>query len=390
MKLLITFGTRPEAIKMAPIIAAARSRRGINVTVCVTAQHREMLDQVLDFFEIAPDYDLNLMRHDQDLSSLSSGVLLGMKDILKREKPDIVLVQGDTVSAFITALAAFYERIPVCHIEAGLRTYDLGAPFPEEGMRQLVTRLSSLHFAPTEKNRETLLAEGVPGECIFVVGNTVIDALFWTRDKLAALPPSITASILANANGAEKGNSRLILVTGHRRESFGEGLRNVCLALKRIAEKHPDVQILYPVHPNPNVLGPVGELLGKTRNIHLLDPLDYFSFVYLMDRAYIIVTDSGGVQEEAPALGKPVLVTRAVTERREGVECGAVRLVGTDEDKIVEETERLLKSESYYASFGLHKSLYGNGDAAPRIMNALESWFAGSPRFISGEVSAQA
>jgi UDP-N-acetylglucosamine 2-epimerase len=235
-----------------------------------------------------------------------------------------------------------------------------------------------------------LLAEGVPGESIFVVGNTVIDALYWTRDKLADLLPPRFASVWAGANGAIEGNSRLILVTGHRRESFGQGLRNICLALKRIAERHPDVHILYAVHPNPNVSGPVGELLGKTGNIYVLEPLDYCSFVYLMHRSYIIVTDSGGVQEEAPALGKPVLVTRAVTERHEGVECGAVRLVGTDEGKIVEEAERLLTSETYYATFGRHKNLYGNGDAGTRIMNVLESWFANSARFAARGGEAEA
>ncbi len=389
MKLLISFGTRPEAIKMAPIIAAARSSSRANVKVCVTAQHREMLDQVLDLFDITADYDLDLMRHDQDLTSLSSGVLLGMKDVLKKENPDAVLVQGDTVSTFITALASFYQRIPVCHIEAGLRTYNLDAPFPEEGMRQLVTRLSSLHFAPTERNRKALLAEGIEDKSIFVVGNTVIDALYWTRDKLAGIPPNRLATAWGRASAALESQDRLILVTGHRRESFGEGLRNVCLALRDIAERHADVNILYSVHPNPNVSVPVEELLGNISNVYLLPPFDYRSFVYLMHRSYLIITDSGGVQEEAPALGKPVLVTRAVTERHEAVECGAVKLVGTDRLTIVKETERILNSESCRASFDQHKSLYGSGDAAIRIMNVLGSWLADSPRLAGSEVGAE-
>jgi UDP-N-acetylglucosamine 2-epimerase (non-hydrolysing) len=332
-----------------------------------------MLDQVLDFFSIVPDFDLDIMRQNQDLTSVSADILRGMKGVLEREKPDFVLVQGDTVSAFVTALASFYHRVPVGHLEAGLRTYDLDAPFPEEAMRQLVTRLATVHFAPTDKNRETLLAEGVWPNSIFVTGNTVIDALYWTRDRLRAMPPSYFAHHWGSAQSAVESNRRLILVTGHRRENFGDGLRSICVALRRIAQNYPDVEILYPVHRNPNVLGPVTELLNKVDNIHLLEPLDYCSFIYLMNRAYFIITDSGGVQEEAPALGKPVLVTRAVTERQEGVECGVVKLVGTAEASIIQETERLLNSDSYYASFAGRRNPYGNGDAAVQIVDILAS-----------------
>ena len=374
MKLLITFGTRPEAIKMAPVILAARSNPRYHTRICVTAQHRELLDQVLAFFSIVPDYDLDLMADNQHLSSLSAKILAGFKDVLQQERPDLVLVQGDTVSTFIASLAAFYERIPVAHVEAGLRTYELSAPFPEECMRQLVSRLAKLHFAPTEKNRDFLLAEGVSPECIFVTGNTVVDALHWTRNKLAELPSSYFTSLWGRARTAIESSDRLILVTGHRRESFGDGLRNICMALRRIAQRHPDVHILYPVHPNPNVSSLVEELLDNWGNIYLLQPLDYCSFVYLMNRSYMIITDSGGIQEEAPALNKPVLVTRFVTERQEGLDSGVARLVGTDQEKIVEEAELLLNSSSYYAKFAHRKNPYGSGNAAIQIMSILDAW----------------
>jgi UDP-N-acetylglucosamine 2-epimerase (non-hydrolysing) len=374
MKLLISIGTRPEAIKMAPIIMAARSIPDVRVIVVATAQHREMLDQVLDLFSIVPDFDLDVMRENQDLAAVSSNILLGVRDVLEREKPDFVLVQGDTVSAFNTALAAFYSRTPVGHVEAGLRTYDLDAPFPEEAMRQLVTRLTTLHFAPTDRNRETLLAEGVLPDSVFVTGNTVIDALYWTRDRLRGIPASRFADNWGSARAAVESNRRLILVTGHRRETFGNGIRSICMALRRIAHDYPDVEIVYPVHRNPNILSPVTELLSCADNIHLLKPLDYCSFVYLMNRAHIIISDSGGVQEEAPALGKPVLVTRVVTERQEGIECGVVKLVGADQAAIIRETEQLLNSDSYYASFARRRNPYGNGDAAAQIVGILADW----------------
>jgi len=340
-KVLVVFGTRPEAIKMAPVIRKLKQHNNeIWTRVCVTAQHRALLDQVLQFFKINPDFDLDLMKPGQDLFDITVNVLSGMKVVLREEKPDIVLVQGDTTTSFVTALAAFYEGIAVAHLEAGLRTHNLKAPFPEEANRQIVSRLAQIHFAPTQLNRQSLLEEGVPEKNIFVTGNTIVDAIQWTLEIIKSRPADYYHSSLQGAVQAIKQDKPIILVTGHRRESFGPGFERICRALKRIAERNPGVNLIYPVHPNPNVKKPVFELLGKLHNFYLIDPLEYDPFVYLMDKSAVILTDSGGIQEEAPTLKKPILVMRDLTERMEAVNAGIAKLVGTDEDKIVLETER--------------------------------------------------
>jgi UDP-N-acetylglucosamine 2-epimerase (non-hydrolysing) len=372
LKILVVFGTRPEAIKLAPVILAARPDKNLELRVCVTAQHREMLDQVLSFFEIAPDYDLNIMRPNQELTELTANILLGIKDILQRERPDVIVVQGDTVSAFAAALSAFYARIPVVHVEAGLRTYDLAAPFPEEAMRQLISRVTLAHCAPTQQNRDSLVNEGVPPESVVVTGNTIVDALCWARTKLSHHPPANLAEQLGASAAVLNGENKIILVTGHRRESFGQGMQNICMAIRNLAKRHPDLQLIYPVHPNPNVTAPVAKILNGLPNVHLIDPLDYPSFLYLMDRCYLIISDSGGVQEEAPAFGKPVLVTREVTERQEGIAIGIAKLVGADQQLIEIETERLLSDGAYYASFVQKPNPYGDGRAAERILRLMK------------------
>lgn len=363
-KILVAFGTRPEAIKMAPVIQALQAHPRLQPVICVTAQHRQMLDQVLELFGIVPDYDLDLMRPGQDLASLSARILEQISPILRQCKPDAVLVQGDTTTVLCAALAAFYQQIPVGHIEAGLRTGDLSSPFPEEANRVLATRLSRWHFAPTRLNHDNLLRDNVAEATIHITGNTVIDALLWVREQMAGAPPAEVTALLGRLK------ERFILVTGHRRESFGSGFENICTALATVADRHPEVDIVYPVHLNPNVQEPVKRLLGERDNIHLIEPLGYQAFVALMDRSYLILTDSGGIQEEAPSLGKPVLVMRDKTERTEGLE-GGVRLVGTESERIVAETERLLTDSSHYHAMATAKNPYGDGTAARQIIDIL-------------------
>lgn len=368
-RVLVVFGTRPEAIKMAPVILALRNAGdAIDCRVCVTAQHREMLDQVLSFFEIEPEWDLDLMQANQDISDITSRILLGMRSILREWKPDLMLVHGDTSTTFASALAAFYERIPVGHVEAGLRTGNRYAPWPEELNRKMVGALANLHFAPTESSRKNLLKEGVSDDSIYVTGNTVIDALL-SVVKLTREDESTRSRLSKDFQFIDSG-TRLIVVTGHRRENFGKGLDSVCKALARLARR-PDISIVYPLHPNPNVQKPVREILGGVSRVHLIEPLDYISFVGLLDRAYIILTDSGGIQEEAPSLGKPVLVMRDVTERPEAVDAGTVRLVGTNESCIVDEVERLLDDSFAYESMRRAHNPYGDGFASQRIVKEI-------------------
>ena len=374
-KILITFGTRPEAIKMAPLIKEFEKYRDkVDVRVCVTAQHREMLDQVLDFFEIKTDYDLNIMKKNQDLYDITINILNGIKNILEDVNPDIVLVHGDTTTTFVSSLAAFYKKIKVGHVEAGLRTYNLYSPWPEEANRQLTGVLANFHFAPTEKAKNNLINEGKDEKTIIVTGNTVIDALFLTIEKIRSdykLEKSILEKFKKLGISFYK-EKKIILVTGHRRENFGEGFKNICYALKELALNNPDVEIIYPVHLNPNVRKPVKDILSNIKNIHLIEPLDYVSFIYLMSKSYLIITDSGGIQEEAPSLGKPVLVMRDTTERPEAVEAGTVKLVGTDRKKIVVETESLLKSLDKYEKMSKAHNPYGDGKASKRIIKFLD------------------
>jgi UDP-N-acetylglucosamine 2-epimerase (non-hydrolysing) len=377
MRILCVFGTRPEAIKMAPVIKELKKYpQHFDVRICVTAQHREMLDQMLELFEIVPDIDLNLMKPDQTLPDLTSRVLHAMTELLKEEKPDWVLIQGDTTTVMATALAAFYLRIPVGHIEAGLRTDDRYSPFPEEINRRIVSVLATYHFAPTERARERLLAEGVDPNHIFLTGNTVVDAIRWILQR----PPSQEARALFSelelpAPGAVQTEDlpfKLILVTAHRRESFGLPFESLCQGLRAIAERNPDVLLVYPVHLNPNVRDPVKRILKGHPRIRLIDPLPYEPFVRLMAAAHLILTDSGGIQEEATVLGKPVLVMREVTERPELLEAGIGKLVGTDARKIQEETERLLRDEDLYRSMAQKADIFGDGHAAERIARILK------------------
>ncbi|MDP6641618.1 MAG: UDP-N-acetylglucosamine 2-epimerase (non-hydrolyzing) [Nitrososphaerales archaeon] len=369
-KVLIVFGTRPEAIKMAPVAKALKKR--MDVRVCVTAQHREMLDQVLDLFEITPDDDLNVMQPEQDLFDVTGKVLIGMKKILSKNRPDLVLVHGDTTTTMATSIAAFYMKIPIGHVEAGLRTYNINSPFPEEFNRQLTTRLTKFHFAPTEKARSNLQKEQVLDNNIYVTGNTVIDALLSVIDK--ARETSYPDDLLNQLPFLEEENkySRIILVTGHRRENFGKGFEEICQALYDIAKNNSEVQIIYPVHLNPNVRKPVKRIISNINNIHLIDPMDYLSFIKLMDACYLILTDSGGIQEEAPSLGKPVLVMRDTTERPEAVEAGTVKLVGSDKQKIVEAVNHLLNDDVKYNEMARAHNPYGDGHASERICKVLE------------------
>lgn len=375
VRVLSVVGTRPEAIKLAPVILRLQDAPGIDSVVCASGQHREMLDQVLGLFGIVPDYDLDVMQPGQDLFDVTSRVLLAMREVLQQDRPDIVLVQGDTTTCLSAGLAAFYAGIPVGHVEAGLRTGDLSAPFPEEANRSLVTRITALHFAPTEQSRENLLAEGVAADSISVTGNTVIDALLSIRDRAAAITEfPISDSLRADwlAPGA-----RRLLVTGHRRENFGPGFENLCSAIADLAASHPDWQVIYPVHLNPNVQEPVRRILGDMKNVALIEPLDYLPFVWLMDTADVILTDSGGIQEEAPSLGKPVLVMRDVTERPEAVQAGTVRLVGTDRTKIVTGVESVMLDEETYKRMSKAHNPYGDGNAAARIQTVIEDWAHG-------------
>ncbi|MBI6549534.1 non-hydrolyzing UDP-N-acetylglucosamine 2-epimerase [Xenorhabdus lircayensis] len=370
MKVLTVFGTRPEAIKMAPLVHALAKDTAFDTKVCVTAQHREMLDQVLHLFGITPDFDLNIMQKGQDLTDITCRILQGMKPVLEEFKPDVVLVHGDTTTTMATSLAAFYQHIPVGHIEAGLRTGDLYSPWPEEANRKIAGHLAMYHFAPTENSRDNLLKESIAGNRIFVTGNTVIDALLSVRDRI--MNDEAMYGQLAELYPFIDSNKKMILVTGHRRESFGEGFERICEALAQIAKTHPDVQVVYPVHLNPNVSEPVKRILHDIDNVILIKPQDYLPFVYLMNHAYMILTDSGGIQEEAPSLGKPVLVMRNTTERPEAVDAGTVRLVGTETQIIVAEVTRLLTDDIAYQQMSHAHNPYGDGQACQRILEALK------------------
>ncbi|PNA96483.1 MULTISPECIES: non-hydrolyzing UDP-N-acetylglucosamine 2-epimerase [unclassified Pseudomonas] len=374
MKILTVFGTRPEAIKMAPLALALEADARFDAKVCVTGQHREMLDQVLNLFDIQPDFDLNIMKPGQDLTDVSTAILQGMKGVFSEFKPDMVLVHGDTATTFATSLAAYYHQIPVGHVEAGLRTGNLYSPWPEEGNRKLTGALAKLHFAPTTNSEQNLLREGVSANSIVVTGNTVIDALLdvvkrLDEDKELYAKASAPAAFLSPAR-------KMVLVTGHRRESFGSGFERICQALLDVAQQHPEIDIVYPVHLNPNVREPVNRLLSGITNVHLIEPLDYLPFVHMMSRAHIILTDSGGIQEEAPSLGKPVLVMRDTTERPEAVEAGTVKLVGSDTKNIVRELNRLLLDQESYQKMSVAHNPYGDGHACKRILDALLSNFS--------------
>ena len=370
IKILSIFGTRPEAIKMAPVIKALENETSIESLICVTAQHRDMLDQVLELFEIKPDYDLDLMTPDQNLVDLTAVCLKRLSEVLGKCKPDRVLVHGDTTTSFVAALACYYSRIPVAHVEAGLRTNNIYSPWPEEMNRRLTDTICDLHFAPTQKAKENLLKSGIPETCIHITGNTVIDALLDISRRIEAkknIIQSINPKIIKLIN-----KKRIILVTGHRRENFGKAFEEICEALAIIADR-PDVQIIYPVHLNPNVQKPVTRILGRHANIHLVPPQNYLNFVYLMIKSFFIITDSGGIQEEAPALGKPVLVLRDVTERSEGLDAGTIKLVGANRSNIIDEAFSLLDDKLLYKEMSNAHNPYGDGQAGARIMEKLIS-----------------
>ena len=369
-RILVTFGTRPEAIKMAPVVHRLLDSNRLETRICVTAQHREMLDQVLSVFGIRPNYDLDLMQPGQSLHQLTGRVLNGMKPVLEEFDPHLVLVHGDTTTTFAVALASFYQRVPVGHVEAGLRTHNRYSPFPEEMNRHLAAVLADLHFAPTEKARENLLREGIDKESVFVTGNTAIDSLLWMSDR-------IDQGIVADRAEIENriGGRRLVLITAHRRESFGDGFDRICGALQDLTKRFSDHIFVYPVHPNPNVIEPVERHLNGIPNLHLIEPLSYAPFVSLMKRAHLILTDSGGIQEEGPSLGIPVLVMRDTTERPEAVDAGTVILVGNDRNRIVEEASRLLENDQEHAAMSRKLNPYGDGHAADRILSAiLDGW----------------
>lgn len=376
---MLVFGTRPEAIKMCPLVKEIQKYpQALKIEVCVTGQHREMLDQVLDIFDVIPDYDLNIMKQGQDLYDVTSRVLLGMRDVLKESNPDIVLVHGDTTTSTAAALASFYQQIPVGHVEAGLRTHNIYSPWPEEMNRQLTGRIASYHFAPTPLSRQNLLDEGVPENRIFVTGNTVIDALYWVVDRIrkdSALETGLE-NVLRQAGYDAGRGKRIVLITGHRRENFGEGFIHMCKAIKDLSRKYPDVDFVYPMHLNPNVRRPIHEVFGEDLNnlgnMFFIEPLEYLSFVYLMERSYIVLTDSGGIQEEAPGLGKPVLVMRDTTERPEALDAGTVKLVGTDYGKITESVSVLLDSHDAYNEMSKAINPYGDGTASQRIVKIIK------------------
>jgi UDP-N-acetylglucosamine 2-epimerase (non-hydrolysing) len=373
LKILTVFGTRPEAIKMAPVVKRLQAKEGLESLVCVTAQHREMLDQVLSLFKITPDFDLDIMKKQQGLTDITCSVLNGLGEILTQVKPDIVLVHGDTTTTFAASLAAYYQQIPVGHVEAGLRTGNIYSPWPEEMNRRLTGSITTLHFAPTAQAKQNLLAENISEASIEVTGNTVVDALFDAVSLLDA--DEGQSSQLKSQFPFLNENKKLILVTGHRRENFGEGFENICRAINQIAQRD-DVQIVYPVHLNPNVQGPVKQYLGDNPNIELIAPQDYLPFVYLMRQSYLILTDSGGIQEEAPSLGKPVLVMRDTTERPEAVEAGTVKLVGTNYEAIVNETVKLLDNKDEYEAMSSRYNPYGDGKSAQRIADTIVKMFA--------------
>lgn len=371
-KILVVFGTRPEAIKMAPVVLALKTDDNFETRVCVTGQHREMLDQVLQLFNITPDYDLNIMKKNQDLSDITSHVIIGLRKTLNEFKPDRVLVHGDTTTTMAASLAGYYAQVPVCHIEAGLRTGNIYSPWPEEMNRKLTSSISDIHFAPTQWAKQNLINEGIQEEQVEVTGNTVIDALLWVTEKIKAdsnLEKSLeeTFSFLPQKNDVKE---RIILVTGHRRENFGKPLEDMCQSLLKLAA-NKNVRIVYPVHLNPNVQKPVYAILGNQSRIHLIEPQCYVPFVYLMNKAYFVITDSGGIQEEAPSLGKPVLVTRETTERPEAVKAGTVKLVGSSPHKILKESEQLLNNTDYYKQISCMHNPYGDGKASERILRRL-------------------
>jgi UDP-N-acetylglucosamine 2-epimerase (non-hydrolysing) len=368
-KILIVFGTRPEAIKMAPVVKEFIKHRDVFETrVCVTAQHREMLDQVLDLFEIKPDYDLDIMKSGQDLFDITSNVLSGIKSVIEDFNPDMLIVHGDTTTTFTASLAAFYKKIKIAHVEAGLRTYNLDSPWPEEANRQLTGRLADYHFAPTESAAENLINEGRSRDCVFITGNTVIDALYRVLEKNRKESKEEDLVDLISNYGYKISERDIILVTGHRRENFGQGFLNICNAIKEISAKRPNIDIVYPVHLNPNVRKVVYDILSDSENIYLIEPLDYRPFTYLMSRSKFVLTDSGGIQEEAPSLGKPVLVMRDTTERPEAVKAGTVKLVGTDKDKIIEFAIKLLEDNAFYEKMSKAHNPYGDGKAVERIV----------------------
>jgi UDP-N-acetylglucosamine 2-epimerase (non-hydrolysing) len=369
MKVLTVFGTRPEAIKMAPLVQALAAQPSVESQVCVTAQHRQMLDQVLDLFEIHPEHDLDIMRPGQDLNTITTNILQRIGAVYEESRPDVVLVHGDTTTTFAASLAAFYQRIPVGHVEAGLRTGDLYSPWPEEANRQLTSVLARLHFAPTETSRRNLLQENVPAARIHVTGNTVIDALLAVQRKFES-SRALADGMLQRFDFLRE-DRRMVLITGHRRENFGDGFERICQAIRSLGNRHPDTDFVYPVHLNPNVREPVMRLLSGAPNIHLIEPQDYLPFVYLMMRSTVILTDSGGIQEEAPSLGKPVLVMRDTTERPEAVEAGTVRLVGTDTQAIVDGVNELLTDRQAYERMSFAHNPYGDGRACARIVDAL-------------------
>ena len=380
-KIMLVFGTRPEAIKMAPLVKEFQKRPNeFQTIVCVTGQHREMLDQVLHIFEITPDYDLNIMKQGQDLYDVTARVLLGMRDVLKEARPDVVLVHGDTTTSTAAALAAFYQQIPVGHVEAGLRTHNIYSPWPEEMNRQLTGRLAMYHFAPTPLSRQNLLSEGVQESHITVTGNTVIDALYMVVDKIKrdkALDAELEKLLKQSGYDVNRlsAGKKLVLITGHRRENFGDGFISMCRAIKTLTEKYPEVDFIYPMHLNPNVRKPIHEVFGEDLsglgNMFFIEPLEYLSFVYLMEKSTIVLTDSGGIQEEAPGLGKPVLVMRDTTERPEALEAGTVKLVGTDYDKIIKEVSALIEDWEYYERMSKAVNPYGDGKACARIVSNL-------------------
>lgn len=377
--IMLVFGTRPEAIKMAPLVKRLQLMPDkVRTLVCVTGQHREMLDQVLDIFHIRPDYDLNIMKQGQDLYDVTALVLTGMRNVLQQARPDLVLVHGDTTTSTAAALAAFYAHVPVGHIEAGLRTHDIYSPWPEEMNRQLTGRIATFHFAPTSMSCENLLAENISPDHVLVTGNTVIDALHWVVGKILAdqsLSLALHDELHNHGYDTERlvGNRRMVLITGHRRENFGDGFLHICQAIRQLAETYPMVDFVYPMHLNPNVRRPIQEMFGDTyaTNLFFIEPLEYLSFVFLMEKASLVLTDSGGIQEEAPSLGKPVLVMRDTTERPEALNAGTVKLVGTDCHKIISEVSRLLDDKSYYDSMSQAVNPYGDGKASERIIHFL-------------------
>ena len=390
LRVLSVFGTRPEAIKMAPVVLALREHPQLEARVCVTAQHRQMLDQVLELFDIRPHHDLNLMAPDQDLHELTARTLLGMRQVLREERPGLVLVHGDTTTCMAATLAAFYEGIDVGHVEAGLRTRNLKAPFPEEANRALVGRIARYHFSPTPRARDNLLEEAVSPEYIWVTGNTVIDALLRVRQQVAAQPLEHWLARLPGELVARVGDPRrrAVLITGHRRENFGQGFIDLCSAIAELASRHPDWDLVYPVHLNPNVQRPVYQILGGHPNVLLTEPLDYEPFVWLMTACDLVLTDSGGIQEEAPALGKPVLVMREVTERPEALAAGTVRLVGTDRRRIIEGVEAILGDPEAYRTMSQAQNPYGDGRAAERILGVIGALAGGQRALPSAAAGA--